>query len=392
MNAFFTSVEQLDNPTLRGKPVGVLPNGQGTLLIASSYEAKALNISTGCHRYEALKRCPNIHLVAARPQRYLEISKRIMHQLYCHVTDQLEIFSIDEAFLDVTRLQQSFSSPEALAIYIQRVVIRETGLPVSVGLSGDRTSAKWACKRFRPLGIGIIHPNDAPLLLSHVPIDELCGINSGVKRYLSRFQVITCEELANLPSSMLTARFGNTGTRLWLMAQGKDPEGLKKKQFPKSLGNSKVIPSHQRHDPHLQQWCLKLAHQLVARLTEKNLGCHYLVIAFSYGNDLRWKYQMSITTIDPIHWYRIILHAKSISPHQKDVTWMGLYAKSLYQGSIQDLWTVASETNLAKTLENIQTKWGRETIKPLSYLKQEQQWAPDALPAWCSRTIQTEPA
>ena len=383
MNAFFCSVEQLDHPELRNRPVGVLPNHSGTILIASSYEAKARNINTGCHRYEAIRLCPQIQLVTARPQRYTEISTLIMHQLYCHVTHQMEVFSIDEAFLDVTRLQDFFSSPEALAIHIQKVVLRASGLPVSVGLSGDRTTAKWACKRFRPLGIGIVDPSDAGPLLAHIPVEELCGINRGVKRYLSHYRVTTCADLAKLPLSILTQRFGKTGCRLRLMAQGLDPQDIQKTAFPKSIGNSKMIPSHQRRSPHIQRWCLKLAHQLTDRLTRKNVGCHTLIVAFSYENGQRWKYQTVVTEVDPIQWYQIILQAQRLSPHNDGIKWMGLYAKSLYSGKIQDLWKPSSITPLSKTLGAIRDKWGSTAIMPLSYLNwAEHQWTPGIAPSW----------
>lgn len=383
MNAFFCSVEQLDHPHLRNKPIAVVPNDAGRIIIAASYEAKARQVTTGCKKFEALQRCPNIIFVNARPQRYAEISKYIMHQLYCHVTHLMEIYSIDEAFLDVTRMQDFFPSPEALAIHIQKVILRSTGLPASVGLSGDRTTAKWACKRFRPLGLGIVEPHLSKTLLSHVPIDELCGVNKGVKRYLSRFSVTTCAELSKLPTSILTQKYGNTGRRLWLMAQGEDPEPIHEAKFPKSLGNSKIIPSHQRHSPHVDRWILKLSHQLSSRLARLNISCRTLIVAFTYDNQQKWKFQTPISHIDPLLWHQIMIHAKDSSPHTGGISWIGLYAKGLFTGSTSDLWQSSSITPLNQALNHIHDKWGKKAITPLSALAHdEHDWTPGISPAW----------
>ena len=383
MNAFFASVEQLDTPTLRGKPVVILPNAYSKVIIASSYEAKSLGIHTGCNTYEAFKKSEEICCVVARKERYMEISRRIMSSLQEHVTHNMEIFSIDEAFLDVTVLQRCFTSPEALAIYIQKVVIRASGLPVSVGLSADRTTAKWLCKQYRPHGIGIMDPIQASKLLAHLTVDHLCGISTGIKRYLARYKVVTCADMARLPVAILSRRFGVLGQRLWLMSQGRDPEGIRKHLGHKSMGHSKIIPAHMRQTSEIQAWCLKLAYQLAERMHALGMHCRYLIVAIVYTQGQRFKQKIKIHNVDPHAWYKNIQAIIQASPIQKDIYWIGIYAYKLHKGLIQDIWSKEDQTSCMQVVSRIKQRFGKHAIQPLSFLEWEHKhWSPGISPSW----------
>lgn len=152
----FASIEQLDNPELRGKPIGVTNGKTGTCIITCSYEARALGIHTVMRLKEAMKITPDFIQVPARPERYAEVSIRIMESLQA-ITPDIEVFSVDEAFLDITRCQHYWNkSPEAIGKMIKDVVWEASGLPCSVGLSGDKTTAKYAAKLMKPDGLTII--------------------------------------------------------------------------------------------------------------------------------------------------------------------------------------------------------------------------------------------
>lgn len=242
MNAFFASIEQMDHPELQGRAIGITNGATGTCIITCSYEARAWGIKTGMRVKEALQLCPGFLQIPARPERYAQVSTAIMEALTT-ITPDVEIFSVDEAFLDVTRCQRLLGNPEQIACLVKRTVFEASGVLCSVGVSGDKTTAKWAAKQNKPDGLTVVPPWQAAERLKSVPVTELCGIASGIGNYLAARGVRTCGAMARLPVSELARRFGNVGRRIWLMAQGLDPSPVETRVAPpKSMGHGKVMP------------------------------------------------------------------------------------------------------------------------------------------------------
>jgi len=242
MNAFFASIEQQDHPELQGRAIGITNGKTGTCIITCSYEARAWGIKTGMRVKEARQLCPGFIQVPARPERYAAVSTRIMEAL-TSITPDMEVFSVDEAFLDVTRCQTLLGTPEQIARRVKRTVYQASGVLCSVGVSGDKTTAKWAAKLNKPDGLTVVSPWEAAERLRPVPVTELCGIAGGIGRYLAARGVHTCGEMAKLPVSELGRRFGNVGRRIWLMAQALDPAPVETRVAPpKSIGHGKVMP------------------------------------------------------------------------------------------------------------------------------------------------------
>lgn len=265
MDAFFASVEQYDFPELRGLPIAVTNGEQGSCIITCSYEARAYGIKTGMRLKEAKLICSNIVQRSARPERYAEVSSNIMRGLQ-DVTPDIEIFSVDEAFLGVT-CSQTLADPITLAKRAKAKVFEVSGLHCSIGLSGDKTTAKYAAKLQKPNGFSVILPWEAKERLRNVPVTELCGIAEGIGRFLAQRGVRTCGDMEKLPIGVLAKRFGNLGRRIWYMCQGADPDPLHKEvTFPKSMGHGKVIPPNTKDKNvllvYLQHMSEKLAHRL----------------------------------------------------------------------------------------------------------------------------------
>jgi DNA polymerase-4 len=223
MNAFFASVEQQDHPEWQGLPVGITNGLQGTCIITSSYEARAYGIRTGMRVKEALKLCPDFIQCPARPQRYAGVSSNIMQSLQ-QITPYIEVFSVDEAFLDVTHCQKLHGRPEEIARRVKKIIYQVSGVLCSVGVSGDKTTAKYAAKLNKPDGLTVIPPWQSRQRLKEVPVTELCGIAGGIGRFLAEHGVHICGDMAKLPISVLARRFGNPGRRIWYMCQGADPD------------------------------------------------------------------------------------------------------------------------------------------------------------------------
>lgn len=271
MNAFFASVEQRDRPELRGCPIGITNGATGTCIITSSYEARAYGVKTGMRVKEALRLCPDFVQIPARPQRYARISTDIMEALI-DITPDVEVFSVDEAFLDVTRCQRLLGTPAQIAQRTKDRVWAACDLPCSVGVAGDKTTAKYAAKLHKPDGLTVIPPWETVQRLRDVPLTELCGIGNGIGRYLAERNIYTCGDMAQLPVSELARRFGNLGRRIWLMAQGLDPLSVETRIAPpKSMGHGKVMPPNTRSREVMLTYLEHMSYKIGTRLRRHDM-------------------------------------------------------------------------------------------------------------------------
>ena len=271
MNAFFASIEQRDRPEWRGRPVAVTNGLQGTCIITCSYEARAYGIRTGMRLKKARRLCPELIQCPADPQRYAATSTAIMAALQ-DVTPDIEVFSVDEAFLDVTHCQRLLGTPPRMARLVKRRVFEASGVLCSIGVSGDKTTAKFAAKLDKPDGLTVIPPWEAERRLRDVPVTALCGIAEGIGGFLAEHGVHTCGDMKHLPISVLARRFGNPGRRIWYMCQGQDPDRLQGDvPAPKSLGHGKVMPPDTRDPELLQTWLMHMSEKVGARLRRHRL-------------------------------------------------------------------------------------------------------------------------
>lgn len=286
MDAFFASVEQRDFPELRNKPVGVTNGMQGSTVITSSYEARAYGIKTGIRVKEAKRLCPAFIQRSSRPEVYAETSCNIMYALQ-QVTPDIEVFSVDEAFLDVTHCQQLHGTPARMAYMTQRIVDQVSGITCSVGLSGDKTTAKFAAKLHKPRGIGIIPPWEAKERLHDVPVTKLCGIADGVGRFLANYGVHSCGEVGQLPISVLAKRFGNIGRRIWLMCQGEDPDNIHPDvAAPKSIGHGKVVPPGTKDKEVILTYLMHMSEKVAMRLRRHEMEANHFLVGVK--TDFGW--------------------------------------------------------------------------------------------------------
>lgn len=300
MNAFFASLEQLDNPYWRGRPVAVTNGLKGTCCITSSYEARAFGVKTAMHLKEARRLCPGLIQAPARPERYAEVSTKIMAAIQ-EIAPDIEVFSVDEAFLDLTHCQTYYHhDPLAIGRLMKQKVFEVSGLLCSVGISGDKTTAKWAAKQHKPNGLTIIEPWRAEEALSKVPVTELCGIKAGIGGFLELRGVKLCGDMKKLPISELGRRFGNPGRRIWLMAQAKDPDELHQEvKAPKTIGHGKVIPPNTRDGEVLRTYLMHMAMKLGRRLRKYNFEAQLFSVGMlADGGWLGGRYKTASPTDD----------------------------------------------------------------------------------------------
>lgn len=271
MDAFFSSIEQRDFPELQGKPVAVTNGEQGTCIITRSYEARRDGIKTGMRLKEALQLCPDLIQRPSRPEVYARVSTEILAALE-DITPDIEIFSVDEAFLELTHCRPLYHSIEEVGIKIRRCVHEVSGLVCSVGMSGDKTTAKIASKLKKPNGFVIITPAEAEAVLAPMPVTALCGVANGVGGFLAQHGVYRCADMKKIPIGVLARRFGGIGRRIWLMAQGKDPAPLVQDvSEPKSMGHGKIIPPNTKDKTTLLFFLNHMSEKVAFRLRRHDL-------------------------------------------------------------------------------------------------------------------------
>ncbi len=391
MNAFFASIEQYDCPEWRGQPVAITNGKIGTCIITSSYEARAYGIKTGMRLKEARELCPDLIQCPARPERYAEVSSNIMSALLS-ITPDIEVFSVDEAFLDVTHCQQLFGSPEEMARLTKQTVFEASGILCSVGVSGDKTTAKYAAKLNKPDGLTIAPPWESEQLLKNVAVTELCGIAKGIGRFLAARGVRVCGEMKKLPISVLAQRFGNPGRRIWYMCQGKDPDKIiSNVAAPKSIGHGKVVPPNTTDKTILLTYLLHMSEKVAARLRKHDMQAKQffigLLVLNKQLNSREWlggKFKTALPTNNGqtiFNLCRNVLnkHWQQQGVHQVQVTALKPTASNQQYEMFYPQPTQQDECN--KVMDCINNQYGEFTLAPARLLNRSSM--PNVIaPAW----------
>lgn len=388
MNAFFASVDQRDFPSLLGQPVGITNGMRGSCIITCSYEARAFGVHTGMRLREAYQLCPNLVQRPARPKVYARVSTSIMKAIH-NVCPDVEVFSVDEAFIDITPSQRLYGSPENAAQLLKTAVYEVSGLLCSIGLSGDKTTAKYAAKLNKPNGFTVIPPWESRERLSHVPVTELCGIAEGIGRFLADYGVTHCGDMEKLPISILAKRFGNLGRRIWYMCQGEDPDPLHPDvAAPKSIGHGKVMPPNTRSREvvltYLQHMCSKVGarlrkHGLEARTFWIGLHTKFGWIGEKvrlpfFSNDHRKIFQQGRKALE-FHWKGEGVRQIQVTALDPQPTSMQLDMFSNHPE--QQL----QEKMLHKAMDSINQRYGEFTLSPARLLNRSDM--PNVIaPAW----------
>lgn len=243
MNAFFASVEQQSNPALAGKPVAVIGAAKRTIITTCSYEARAFGVKTGMNSWEARQKCPQLIFVVGNNRKYSYTSKQII-AIMREYTPQVEVFSIDEAFLDVTGSLSLFGSAEKIAHLIKQQIRDRFGLTCSVGIAPNKLLAKLASDMQKPDGMTIIEPEKVAQVMERLPIQALCGIGAKMQQHLAKFGIKTCGELGRFPAETLKKHFGVTGEKLHFMGLGVDDSPVvpeDEAEEVKSVGHSTTL-------------------------------------------------------------------------------------------------------------------------------------------------------
>jgi len=235
MDAFFASVEQLDNPELRGKPVAVGGSGERHVVAAASYEARKFGVHSAMPSVTAKRLCPDLIFVRHHFERYEEMSSRVFDILYQY-TDLVEPLSIDEAFLDVTSDKKNIGSATIIAKHIKKEIKDKTGLTASAGISVTKFLAKIASDIKKPDGLYLIAPEEAEKFIEALPVEKFYGIGKVTAEKMHKLGIHSGADLKKLDLASLVRNFGKVGKFYYDIVRGIDERPVETDSERKSVG------------------------------------------------------------------------------------------------------------------------------------------------------------
>lgn len=301
LDAFFASVEQLDNPSLRGKPVVVGGDIHSRGVVSTcSYEARKFGIRSAMPAAQAYRLCPRAVFLPVNMSRYLEISKRVF-SILSRYSPIIEIVSIDEAFLDISGCSRLYGSPEKIGCLIKEQVYSELGLTISVGISYNKFLAKLASDMDKPDGLRIITESQALELLRPLPVWRIWGIGQKTQQRLDRMGINTIGDIQDLPPGWLEDKLGSAGRLFWELAHGIDRRAVEPGRERKSLGREETFPQDINDITYLEKLIAQFAAELCKTLRREELLAASITIKLRYSN------------------FKTITRSKSITPCNSDI-------------------------------------------------------------------------
>jgi DNA polymerase-4 len=239
MDAFYASVEQRDNPELKGKPVAV-GGGHRGVVAAASYEARTFGVRSAMPSVTARRRCPELIFVKPRFDVYRAVSHQV-RDIFADYTDLIEPLSLDEAYLDVTEDRRALGSARAIAEEIRARIKTETGLTASAGVSYCKFIAKLASDQNKPDGLCVIPPHKGAAFVATLPVKRFHGVGPVTAAKMERLGILTGADLAAWPIEQLEAHFGSSGRWYWRIARGIDEREVKPDRPYKSVSADRTF-------------------------------------------------------------------------------------------------------------------------------------------------------
>jgi DNA polymerase IV len=376
LNSYFASVEQQANPALRGRPVIVIPvDSPFTSAIAASYEAKALGIRTGTSVLEAREKCPDVRVVLARHDTYVDYHHRIIREIesHLHVT---KVCSIDEVACALMGGERRISNAIELAAAVQRGILRNVGecLTSSVGLAPSRLLAKTASDMKKPRGLTLLALNGLPGPLLDLKLTDIAGIARGIERRLASCGIHTVEAFWNLSPGRARAVWGSIeGERFWYGLHGIDPPEIETQRG--SISHSHVLAPELR--PPAMAW--QVARQLLVKAAARMRHIGYRASALSLGLRLETRESWGDDTLFPatdntfalLRYLDRLWSGRPVDFAASPIKKVGVVLQRLMplNGDMQDLFEEElaqqedhRELALSKAMDRLNQRYGRGTV------------------------------
>jgi DNA polymerase IV len=283
MDAFFASVEQLDNPALRGKPIAVGGSENRGVVAAASYEARKFGVRSAMSGIFARKNCPELIFVRPRFDRYKEISLKIQ-KIFFEYTDRVEPLSLDEAYLDVTTNKKGNPSATLLAQEIRLRILNEVGLTASAGISVNKFVAKIASDYNKPNGQRTVNPDEVLSFLEVLPIQKFYGIGKVTAEKMYQLGIFTGLELKSKSLEFLEKYFGKSGTFYFNVVRGIHHSEVKSTRVTKSVAAEHTFDVNLSSEIFMIERLENIANSLEKRLKKHRIAGKTITLKIKYSD------------------------------------------------------------------------------------------------------------
>ncbi len=333
MDAFYASVEQLDNPELKGKPVIVGGQvGERGVVSACSYEARKFGVHSAMPMFQALRLCPEGVFLSGRMKRYEEISRCVM-EILAEFAPKVHQISIDEAFLHMTGTQRLYGDPMDAGAALKKIIRSQLGLTISVGIGPSKFIAKMASDFKKPDGLYQVHPGSEILFIDCLGLDKLWGVGKKTREMLRSLGLHSPKRIREMSQPSLQRIAGESlGAYLYNAVRGIDPGILEERQSAGSISNEQTFLEDITEGELLCRHLLRLCHQVMFRAMDEGVTGYRVFIKIKYSTFQSTTAQM---TLD-----RPILHAEQLYSHARDLLikrWDGHAAVRLLGAGIGSL-------------------------------------------------------
>jgi len=282
MDAFFASIEQLDDPALRGKPVLVGYDGPRGVVAAASYEARKFNCHSAQPMSLAKRRCPQAIIVPVRFKRYREVSSR-MFAIFDEYSPLVEPLSVDEAFLDLTGTQRLLGEPQAVARRLKQRIKTDLNLTASIGVAPNKFLAKLASDLQKPDGLMIVRHDEIASLLATLPINKLWGVGPVTARKLQSIGIHQVGDIQKQSPQQLSKLFGQEADRFLRLANGLDDRPVVPDREAKSIGQEQTFGVDVTNPADVRRVLFEQVEQVGRRLRQHGLFARTISLKIRYG-------------------------------------------------------------------------------------------------------------
>jgi DNA polymerase-4 len=364
LDAFYASVEQRDDPALRGRPVIV----GGGVVLAASYEAKACGVRTAMGGARARVLCPEAAVVAPRMSAYSEASKAVF-AVFERTSPQVEALSIDEAFLDVRGLERISGTPREIAVQLRRAVREEVGLTITVGLASTKFLAKVASGVAKPDGLLVIPLGSELAFLHPLPVERLWGVGRVTAARLHAHGLRIVAQVARLDEEQLVAMLGRAaGRQLHALAHNRDPRRVRARPRRRSIGAQRALGRRSRAPGELEAALITLVERVTRRLRAARRACRTIVLRLRFDDFSRATRSHTIAeatsrTATLLKIARGLLAASGALIARRGLTLIGVALTNLCdQSAVQLALPFDRTSTLDTTLDQLRERFGSGAI------------------------------
>ena len=283
MDAFYASVEQMDNPELKGKPLAVGGSEVRGVVSAASYEARKFGVRSAISGIQAKKLCPDLIFVRPRFDRYKEISKKI-RKIFHDYTDLVEPLSLDEAYLDVTENKKGNPSATLIAQEIRKRIFEEVGLTASAGISVNKFVAKIASDYNKPNGQKTVNPDEVEAFLEKLDIKKFYGVGKVTAEKMYQLGIFTGYDLKQKTLEYLEKHFGNSGFHYYQICRGIHNSAVKPNRKIKSVGAERTFGENLSSEIFMEERLQSIAKELEKRLQKSKISGKTITLKIKYSD------------------------------------------------------------------------------------------------------------